>query len=141
MQVEPYLNFEGRCEEALAFYQKALGAEILVCMRYSDNPEPPAQSMTPPGSEKKIMHAAFRVGSSTLMASDGRCLGASKFEGISLTLTLDSEEAAKRAHAALTDGGETVMPLQRTFFSPAFGMARDRFGVHWMILTQAAATA
>lgn len=135
MQIETYLFFEGRCEEALAFYKQALGAETGMVLRYRDNPEPPAQSTIPPGHEDKIMHATFRVGDTVLMASDGRCSGAAQFDGFSLTVAVNSDDEARKSFDALRDGGEAIMPLTRTFFSPAFGMVRDRFGVKWMVLT------
>lgn len=137
MQIQPYLFFEGRCEEALGFYRDKLGAEILMMMRQRENPEPPAQSRTPPGSEDKIMHAALRIGDATIMASDGMCSGSPEFKGVSLTMNVPGEEEARRRFEALSEGGEIVMPLQRTFFSPAFGVVRDPFGVSWMILTAA----
>jgi PhnB protein len=134
MLVQPYLFFDGRCEEALNFYKSALDAEIVMLMRFKESPVPPQPGMVPPGSENKIMHAAFRVGDTTLMASDGECRGQSNFHGMSLALMLANEAQADRVFAALTDGGEVRMPLAKTFFSPRFGMAADRFGVAWMIM-------
>lgn len=131
MHVQPYLNFNGRCEEALAFYKKALGAEVERLMRFKDNPEP---SMVTPGTEEKVMHASFRVGDSILMASDGRCTGATGFQGISLTLNVPDDAAASTKFDALADGGQVQMPLTKTFFSSSFGMVADRFGVLWMII-------
>jgi PhnB protein len=133
MQVQPYLNFDGSCEEALEFYRSALGAEVLGLMRFKDNPEPPAPGMVPHGVENKVMHSSFRVGNSTVLASDGRCQGKPSFQGISLSLTVANEAEAERAFAALADGGQVQMPLTRTFFSPSFGMVADRFGVSWMV--------
>lgn len=134
MQVQPYLFFEGRCEEALAFYREKLGAEILVMMRHRENPEPPEQSMTAPGSEDKIMHAAFRIGGAEILASDGRCRNAPEFKGFSLTLSVASEDEARKCFQGLSEGGQTIMPLGRTFFATAFGMVQDRFGVSWMVM-------
>ncbi len=133
MNVQPYLMFDGRCEEALEFYHKTLGAEVVMKMRFSESPEPCDPQTMPPGYENKIMHSTFRVGDSTLMASDGRCSGAPKFDGISLSLTVPNAEAAAKAFAALGDGGQVQMPLTKTFFSPSFGMVADRFGVSWMV--------
>ena len=135
MQVQAYLSFEGRCEEALEFYRKAIGAEVEMLMRYSDNPEPPPGGVTP-GTEKKIMHSSFRVGQTVLMASDGYCKGAAKFEGITLALSAKDDAEAKRLFDALADGGTVQMPLDRTFFSSSFGMLADRFGVGWMVLVE-----
>jgi PhnB protein len=139
VQVQPYLFFEGRCEEALEFYKKAIGAEVTMLMRYKDNPEPPEASKAPPGSENKVMHANFRVGETEVMASDGMCQGRPSFRGFSLTLTAKDEAEAKRLFGALAEGGEVRMPLARTFFSPSFGMLADRFGVGWMVLAAPAA--
>ena len=133
MNVQPYLFFDGRCEEALDFYRKTLGAEVTMLMRFSESPEPRDPKMVPPGSENKVMHASFRVGDSTLMASDGNCTGKPKFEGISLSLTVADVPAAESSFAALKEGGRVQMPLAKTFFSPSFGMVQDRFGVSWMV--------
>jgi PhnB protein len=131
MTVQPYLFFDGRCEEALEFYRKALGAEVTMLMRFKESPDP---AMSPPGAGEKVMHAAFRIGEATLMASDGRCAGKLKFDGFSLSLTARSEVEADRLFDALADGGEVQMPLAKTFYSPRFGMVADRFGVSWMII-------
>lgn len=133
MQIQPYLFFNGRCEEAIEFYRRALGAEVTMLMRYKDSPEPPPPGMIPPGSENKVMHAAFRVGEATAMASDGQCNGKPNFDGFSLSLTVPDAAAADRMFGALADGGQVQMPLAKTFFSPRFGMVADRFGVSWMI--------
>ncbi|MFZ5792474.1 MAG: VOC family protein [Pseudomonadota bacterium] len=137
MQVQPYLFFDGRCEEAIEFYRRALGAELVMLMRFKDSPEPLQPGMVPPGAESKVMHASFRIGEATLMASDGRCLGQPNFQGFSLSLIVPAEAEAKRLFAALAEGGKVQMPLAKTFFSPAFGMVADRFGVSWMILVRA----
>ena len=134
MVVQPYLFFDGRCEEALDFYASALGAEVTRVMRYQDAPDPPPPGMIPPGSEGKIMHASFRLGETTVMASDGRCGGQPEFKGFSLSLTVASEEEADRVFAALAEGGHVHMPLGTTFFAPRFGMVADRFGVSWMVI-------
>ena len=131
MQVQPYLNFDGRCEEALEFYKSALGAEVTALMRCKDAPDP---GMIKPGLEDKVLHSSFRVGDSTIMASDGHCQGKPEFRGFSLTLIVPEEAEAKRMFAALSDGGEIRMQLAKTFFSPLFGMVADRFGVSWMII-------
>ncbi|MFO1488488.1 MAG: SRPBCC domain-containing protein [Verrucomicrobiota bacterium] len=134
--VEPYLFFEGRCDEALEFYRHALGAKIAYRVRFKDSPDP---TSTMPGVDpEKIMHASFRVGEQLILASDGRCGGSPKFEGFALTFTVATEAAADRAFAALSEGGQVQMPLAKTFFSPRFGMVSDRFGVAWMIMVQPA---
>ncbi len=128
--VQPYLFFDGRCEEAVEYYRKSLGAEVTALMRYKESPEP---SMCPAGAGEKVMHASFRVGETTVMASDGRCEGRPSFQGFSLSLTVSDPAEADRLFAALADGGRVQMPLTTTFFSPRFGMVADRFGVPWMI--------
>ena len=137
MKVQPYLFFDGRCEEAIDFYKRALGAEVTMLMRFRDSPEPPPPGMVPPGAEGKVMHAAFRVGDATVMASDGRCGGNPSFQGVFLSLTVPDEAAAERTFAALAEGGQVQMPIGRTFFSPRFGMVADRFGVSWMVVVEA----
>jgi len=135
--VEPYLFFEGRCEEAIEFYRRALGAEVGMLMRFKDSPEPPQPGSCPPGSENKVMHASFRIGQTTVNASDGRCAGNPSFQGFSLALRVPAEAEAERLFAALAEGGQVRMPLAKTFFSPRFGMVADRFGVLWMVLVAA----
>jgi PhnB protein len=134
MQVQPYLFFDGRCEEALEFYRKALGAEVATLMRFKDSPEPAQPGMCPPGSENKVMHASFRIGDTTVMASDGRCTGQPSFKGFSLAIAAPSDAEAEKLFAALADGGQVQMPLTKTFFSSRFGMVADRFGVSWMVI-------
>jgi PhnB protein len=133
MAIEPYLFFNGRCEEASEFYKKALGAEVLMMMRFKDSPEPPPPGMIPPGSENKIMHLCMRIGDANVMASDGDCSGQTNFQGFSLSLTAADEADAKRKFAALSEGGQMRMPLGKTFWSPCFGMVADRFGLGWMV--------
>ena len=131
--VQPYLFFNGRCEEAIEFYRQALGAEVELMMRFDESPEPQPPGMVPPGFETKIMHCTFRIGATTLMASDGCSAGTPKFEGFSLSLTVPDKARADRAFAALAEGGQVRMPLAKTFWSPCFGMVQDRFGISWMI--------
>jgi PhnB protein len=133
MQLEPYLFFEGRCDEALDFYRRTLGAEIEAVMRYKDAPK----DMPCPADVKPdaVMHARLRIGDTHLMASDGRCGGKAAFEGFSLSLTPASEAEAKRVFTALGDGGQVQMPLAPTFFATSFGMLADRYGVSWMVYT------
>jgi PhnB protein len=134
MHVEPYLFFEGRCEEAVELYRTALGAKVETLMRYKDSPEPPNPEMCPPGSEDKVMHASFHIGDTRVMASDGLSSGQPKFQGVSLSISVPDEATADRFFAALADGGQVQMPLSKTFFSSRFGMVADRFGVSWMII-------
>lgn len=136
MQVQTYLFFDGRCEEAIEFYRKTLGARVDMLMHYKDSPEPCDPNMLPPDSENKVMHACLRIGETTVMASDGRCTGKPSFQGFSLSINAANEAEADRLFAALGDGGQVEMPLTKTFFSPRFGMLADRFGVSWMILVE-----
>jgi len=133
MHVQPYLFFDGCCEEAVAFYTKTLGAEVTIRMRFKDSPEPPQSGMVPPGAEDKVMHMSVRIGETTVLASDGRCLGQPSFQGFALSLTVPDAAEAERVFAALAEGGQVRMPLAQTFFSPRFGMVADRFGVGWMV--------
>jgi PhnB protein len=133
MQVEPYLFFDGRCEEAIEFYKVNLGAEVTMMARFKDSPE---SGMVPPGNEEKVMHARFRLGDAAVLASDGSCEGKPSFKGFSLSLNAASQDDAEKMFAALSDGGVVQMPLTKTFFSPAFGMVADRFGVSWMVYVE-----
>ena len=133
MQVQPYLFFDGRCEEAIEFYRAKLGAEVVMLMRFKDAPEPHQPGMIPPGGENKVMHANFRVGDTAVLASDGRCQGKPSFQGFALSLTVSTDADAERLFVALGDGGQVQMPLAKTFFSSRFGMVADRFGVSWMV--------
>jgi PhnB protein len=136
MQINSYLSFEGRCDEAIAFYQRALGAEVQMLMRFKDHPEPKPPGMTPEMNDK-VMHASLRIGDAVIMASDGRCQGGGAFHGISLALSVPDLPEAERRFNALADGGQVQMPLAKTFFSPGFGMVADRFGVSWMVMVEA----
>jgi PhnB protein len=133
MQVQPYLFFDGRCEEAIEFYRRAVGAEVTMLMRFKDAPEP---GMSPPGSGDKVMHSSLRIGDATVLASDGRCGGKPSFQGFSLSLIAANDAEADRLFAALGDGGQVQMPMAKTFFSSRFGMVADRFGVGWMVLVE-----
>jgi len=133
MLIQPYLSFEGRCEEALEFYKRALGAKVDMIMRFKDAPAEARAAMSP-GSADKVMHAAFHIGDTLVMASDGRCRGERNFKGICLSLTVADAAEARKTFDALADGGHVEMPLGKTFFSPSFGMVNDRFGVPWMVI-------
>jgi PhnB protein len=132
MAIEPYLFFNGNCEQAIEFYKKAMGAEVVMLMRYQESPEPPPPGKIPAGWDNKIMHSTLRVGNATLMASDG-CSEGPNFKGFSLSLTTANESEATRVFGALSEGGQVQMPLGKTFWSPCFGMITDRFGVGWMV--------
>jgi PhnB protein len=133
MYVQPYLFFNGRCEEAIEFYRKTLRAEVPMLMRFKESPEAPPPGKVPPGWENKIMHANLRIGDTEVMASDG-CEQGARFQGFALSLTARDDAEAGRLFAALADGGQVQMPLSKTFFASQFGMLTDRFGVSWMVL-------
>jgi len=133
MPVTPYLFFDGRCEEAIEFYKKTLGAEVGMMMRFKDAPD---KTMCTPGTENKVKHACLRIGGTDVMASDGRVQNKPKFEGFALSITPKDEADAERVFKALSDGGQVQMPLAETFFAQSFGMVADRFGVGWMIIVE-----
>ena len=132
MRVEPYLMFSGRCEEALSFYQAAVGAQSVMVMRFKESPEPPHMPL-PPNWSEKIMHCGFMIGQTLVMASDGMSTEKVDFSGVSLSITADDEAQAKRLFDALAVGGNIFMPMGKTFWSPCFGMCSDKFGVSWKV--------
>jgi PhnB protein len=134
MQIQPYLFFDGSCEEAIEFYKRHLGAEVTMLMHYKDSPDP---SMVRPETANKVMHSSLRIGDTTILASDGMCTGQANFQGFSLSITVKDEAEAEKKFAALSDGGQVRMPLAKTFFAKSFGMLADRFGVGWMIIAPA----
>ena len=134
MHVQPYLFLDGRCDEAIGFYKAALGAEVLMLMRYKESPDKPPPDKVLPGMDEKIMHAALRIGTTDVLLSDGMCAGKPDFKGFSLSLTVADANEADRVFAVLAKGGQVHMPIGRTFFSPRFGMVADKFGVSWMIM-------
>jgi PhnB protein len=133
MHVLPYLFFDGRCEEAIEFYKKNLGAQVDMLMRFKDSPE---KTGCTPNNENKVMHASIKIGETQVMASDGHNNGNPKFEGFALSINAKDEADADRKFNALSAGGKVTMPMGKTFFSPRFGMCADRFGVHWMVIVQ-----
>ncbi|WP_430392182.1 VOC family protein [Dyella sp. 20L07] len=138
MLIQPYVFFDGRAEEALAFYGKAVGAQVLMLMRFKDNPDQSQPGCEPDApSGEKVMHASVRIGESVFMVSDGECRGETDFRGFSLSITAANDSEATRCFDALVDGGQVVMPLAKTFFASSFGMLKDRFGVHWMVMAPA----
>lgn len=145
MLVQPYLFLDGRCEEAIEFYRSALGAQVDMLMRFKDNPDlkdhqdtqDSSACMSPPGADDKIMHASFRIGDSTIMASDGRCTGNPEFRGFSLSISVPQSSDAEKVFSILAQDGKVEMPLAETFFSQRFGMVTDRFGVSWMVVVAA----
>jgi PhnB protein len=136
LHVQPYLFFQGRADEAIAFYQEALGAKVVMLMRFKDNPEAPLEARASDPRAEKVMHARLEIGDSVVLLSDGMKSDGPRFQDFSLTLSVASEDEAGRAFAALKEGGSVVEPLSKTFFSPCFGMVTDRFGVLWIVLAQ-----
>jgi PhnB protein len=137
MQVQPYLFFDGKCEEALDFYKQAIGAKVEMLMRYSDCPEKPEPGRMPPNSANKVMHASFHVGDALVMASDGHCAGKPSFQGFGLSLDAKDDAEAEKLFNALSPGGQVQQPLTKTFFASKFGMVADKFGVLWMVIAEA----
>lgn len=135
MQITLYLFFDGRCEEAIEFYRMTLDAEVTMLLRFKDNPDPPTGSAESPESAEKVMHSSLRIGDAEIHLSDGRCTGQPSFQGFALSIARSDSEQAAKTFAALADGGQVRMPMAKTFFSPAFGMVADRFGVPWMVIT------
>jgi PhnB protein len=131
MPVQPYLFFEGRCQEAIDFYTDALGATTLMRMTYGESPVPTSQ---PPENADRIMHATIRVGDGEILLSDGHMAHPAAFQGFGLTLTAADDNEARRFFTRLAEHGTISMPLSETFFASAFGMVIDRFGVLWMIM-------
>ena len=131
MNIQPYLFFDGRCDEAIAFYKKAVGAEVAMLMRYKDSPE---KSMVTPENSNLVMHSSVRIGDATVMMSDGHGKGQPEFKGFSLSLLPSTAAEAEKLFKALGEGGKVQMPMSKTFFSSAFGMVADKFGVSWMIV-------
>lgn len=134
MKIEPYLFFDGNAEEALSFYEQALGGKIESRMRYADAPDPVPAEHLPPGGPQKLLHASLLIDGQRLMFSDGLPRESGGFRGFSLTLQYEHEADARRSFEALGDGGNVLMPMGPTFFSPCYGMLVDRFGVQWMVM-------
>ena len=135
MNVQPYVFFDGKCEEALEFYKGAIGAKVEMMMRFSENPDKPDPAMMPPSSDNKVLHAAFKVGDTQILASDGHCTGKPSFQGFALTISAANDAEAEKLFNAVGKGGQIQMPLAKTFFASRFGMVTDRFGVVWMVIS------
>jgi PhnB protein len=132
--VQPYLFFDGKCEEALDFYKDAIGAKVDMMMRFKESPD---QAHIPPGSGEKVMHAAFHVGETQVLASDGHCAGKPSFQGFGLALNARSDAEAEKLFGAVGKGGQVLQPLTKTFFASKFGMVADKFGIMWMVIAEA----
>ena len=134
MKVQAYISFGGRCEEALEFYKKSVGAEVTSLMRWKESPD--AAMKPPPGFEEKIMNTAFRIGETQLMADDGMSSRQTEIKGMSLVIEVADDAEAKRVFTALGEGGTVTMPLMKTFWTSSFGVLNDKFGVPWMVNVQ-----
>jgi PhnB protein len=130
MQLNPYLVFNGQCEEAFKFYEKVLGGKITGLMTHGNSP---MASQVAPEWRDKIMHAHMTVGDYVLMGSDAPPQHFQKPQGFSVSIVVKTTEEAERIFAALSEKASILMPLQQTFWSPRFGMLTDRFGIPWMI--------
>ena len=135
MKVQPYVFFDGKCEEALEFYKRAIGAKVNALMRFGEAPD---QSQIKPESKNKVMHSAFQIGETEILASDGYCLGAPAFQGFALTINAADTAEAMRMFTGIAEGGKIQMPLEKTFFAASFGIAVDKFGVNWMVIADKA---
>jgi PhnB protein len=135
--VQPYLFFDGKCEEALEFYKSTIGAKVEMLMRFKENPDGPDPGHMPPNSGEKVMHAAFRVGDTQVLASDGMCAGKPSFQGFGLALNAKDDAEAEKLFTAVGKGGQVQMPLGKTFFASKFGMVADKFGIMWMVIAEA----
>jgi PhnB protein len=132
--VQPYVFFDGKCDEAIKFYSSAIGAQTQMLMRYKDCPDPQAKAGCKPGTEDKVMHANVKIRDTEVLMADGHCGGNPKFEGFGLALQAKDNEDAEKLFAALSEGGKPLMPMSETFFAHRFGMVTDKFGVMWMVL-------
>ena len=135
MNVQPYVFFDGKCEEALEFYKSAVGAKVEMIMRFKEAP-PEMQAQMSPGSKDKVMHAAFHIGDTQILASDGHCNGKPAFQGFSLSINAANDAEADKLFAALGKGGKVTAPMSETFFASRFGMVADKFGVNWMVMAE-----
>ena len=131
MKVQAYITFGGRCEEALEFYKKSLGAQVTGLMRWKESQDKDMKG--PPGYEEKVMNAAFRIGETDLMADDGMGEAPAQFKGMTLAIEVTDDGEAERVFTALGEGGVMTMPLVKTFWTSSFGMLTDKFGAPWMV--------
>jgi len=129
MKMNTYINFRGTCAEAFRYYEKHLGAKVGMVMTHGQVPDPSQVNLD---WKDKVVHARISIGGTELTAAD--IPGAEPMRSAYLTLSVESDQEAERVFAALSDGGQALMPMQETFFASRFGQVRDRFGINWMIL-------
>jgi PhnB protein len=130
MQTNPYLVFDGRCEEAFAFYARTLHGKVTAMMRHGGTP---MEAHAPPEWREKILHARVEIGADVLMGSDAPPDRYETPRGFSVSLTIDDPAEAERVFRALAEGGAVRMPIQKTFWAARFGMLVDRFAIPWMV--------
>ena len=130
MQLNPYLTFNGNCAEAFKFYEKALGAKVVMMMTYGDTP---AAKDCAPGMSDKVIHARMTIDGQVVMASDAPAGRYSTPQGTVLNLGVKEPAEAERIFQALSDGATITMPIGETFWAKRFGMLTDRFGTPWMV--------
>lgn len=136
MEIQPYLFFNGQCDQAIAYYTEILGAQLIEKHTYADAPPGSSSPDCPTPPSHLIMHAMLKIGDSIVLVSDGRGEGAMKFDGFFLTLLVHDVQQGRKLHQAILNQGKELMPYMPTFYSPGFGMVTDRFGVGWMIYTK-----
>ena len=131
MKVQAYISYRGRCEEALEFYKRSIGAEVIGLMRWKESLD--ATMKAPPGFEEKVMNASFRVGDTLMMADDSPGEAPAEYKGMTLAIEVADDVEAQRVFTALVEGGKVTMALAKTFWTSSFGMLTDKFGVPWMV--------
>ncbi len=136
MKIEPFLFFDGQAEEAIGFYQQALGAKLESLMRYAECPDPIPPEYMPAGGPKSVLHSTISIHGARLMLADGVPQDGVGFRGFSLSLQYATEEPAQQAFAALAEAGDVIMPIGKTFFSSCYGIVSDRYGVRWMVMIE-----
>jgi len=135
MEIAPYLIFDGNCAEAFKFYEKTLGGKIDMIQTYGESP---AKDHVPAALHNRVIHVRMTVGNEVLMGSDAPSEQFETPQGTSVSITVPTAAEAERIFTALADRGKVKMPFEKTFWSPGFGMAVDRFGTPWMVNTATA---
>ena len=130
MQLNPYLLFNGDCEQALKFYEQTLGAKIEFLTRFAGSP---SAEQAPPEWGDKVLHATLKIDGNVVMASDAPPGHYEKPQGMSISISLNDRAKAESIFNALAEGGKTLMPFAKTFWASGFGMCVDRFGIPWMV--------
>ncbi len=129
MELNTYVNLAGNCAEAFRYYEKHVGGKIVMMMTHAQAPIPTGVQ---PEWKDAILHARLDIAGAKLMGAD--IPGCQPMRSAYVSLEVDSDAEAERIWAALSEGGQALMPMQETFFATRFGQVRDRFGINWMIL-------